>query len=118
MRSSPGRDRNWREWFALQSGVTTATSVPLQADAQVRNRLFPKTRSWFALDAPLALLSPLSVLRLVFAFAAVTWILVGLVWPLSHAERATVFIVAASALVAWVALLRVRRAGVRLVLGR
>jgi diguanylate cyclase len=91
--------------------VTTATSVPLQADAQVRNRLFPKTRSWFALDAPLALLSPLSVLRLVFAFAAVSWILVGIVWPLSHSERATVFIVAATALLAWIAMLRLRRTG-------
>jgi EAL domain-containing protein (putative c-di-GMP-specific phosphodiesterase class I)/GGDEF domain-containing protein len=111
VRSSPGRDRNWREWFALQSGVTTATSVPLQADAQVRNRLFPKTRSWFALDAPLALLSPLSVLRLVFAFAAISWILLGIVWPLSHAERVTVFIVAASALLAWIAMLRLRRTG-------
>jgi diguanylate cyclase len=111
VRSSPGRDRNWREWFALQSGVTTATSVPLQSGAQVRNRLFPKTRSWFALDAPLALLSPLSVLRLVFAFAAVSWILVGIVWPLSHAERATVFIVAATALLAWIAMLRLRRTG-------
>jgi len=77
----------------------------------VRNRLFPKTRSWFALDAPLALLSSLSVLRLLFAFAAVTWILLGLVWPLSHSERATVFIVAATALVAWVTLFRLRRTG-------
>jgi EAL domain-containing protein (putative c-di-GMP-specific phosphodiesterase class I) len=91
--------------------VTTATSVPLQAGAQVRNRLFPKTRSWFALDAPLALLSPLSVLRLVFAFGAVTWALVGVVWPLSHSERATVFIVAATALLAWMAMLRLRRTG-------
>ena len=114
MKSSPKRGRGWREWSGLQSGVTapaTATSVPLQADAQVRNRLFPKTRSWFALDAPLALLSPLSVLRLLFAFAAVTWILVGLVWPLSHSERATVLIVAATALLAWTAMLRLRRTG-------
>ena len=114
MKSSPKRGRGWREWSGLHSGVTaaaTATSVPLQADAQVRNRLFPRTRSWFALDAPLALLSPLSVLRLLFAFAAVTWILVGLVWPLSHSERATVFIVAATALLAWMAMLRLRRTG-------
>jgi len=109
--SSPGRGRGWREWSALQSGVTTATSVPLQAEAQVRNRLFPKTRSWFSLDAPLALLSPLSVLRLVYAFAAVTWALVGVVWPLSRSERATVFIVAATALLAWMAMLRLRRTG-------
>jgi EAL domain-containing protein (putative c-di-GMP-specific phosphodiesterase class I)/GGDEF domain-containing protein len=77
----------------------------------VRNRLFPRTRSWFTLDAPLALLSPLSVLRLLFAFAAVTWILVGVVWPLFHPERATVFIVAATALLAWMAMLRLRRTG-------
>jgi len=77
----------------------------------VRNRLFPKTRSWFSLDAPLALLSPLSVLRLVYAFAAVTWALVGVVWPLSRSERATVFIVAATALLAWMAMLRLRRTG-------
>ena len=83
----------------------------MQADARVRNRLFPKTRSWFTLDAPLALLSPLSVLRILFAFAAVTWILVGVVWPLFHSERATVFIVAATALLAWIAMLRLRRTG-------
>jgi EAL domain-containing protein (putative c-di-GMP-specific phosphodiesterase class I)/GGDEF domain-containing protein len=111
MRSSRKGGQGWREWSALQSGVTTATSVPLQGDAQVRNRLFPKTRSWFALDAPLALLSPLSVLRIIFAFAAVTWFLAGLVWPLSHPDRATVFVVAATALVAWFAMLRIRRAG-------
>jgi diguanylate cyclase len=111
VRLSPKSVQPWRERFALQSGVTTATSVPLQAEAEVRNRLFPKTRSWFALDAPLALLSPLSVLRLVFAFAAVTWILLGFVWPLTHSERATVFIVAATALLAWIAMLRLRRTG-------
>jgi EAL domain-containing protein (putative c-di-GMP-specific phosphodiesterase class I)/GGDEF domain-containing protein len=51
------------------------------------------------------------VLRLVFAFGAVTWALVGVVWPLSHSERATVFIVAATALLAWMAMLRLRRTG-------
>jgi EAL domain-containing protein (putative c-di-GMP-specific phosphodiesterase class I) len=76
----------------------------------VQNRLFPKTRSWFALDAPLALLSPLSVLRVVFAFAAFTWILAGVVWPLSHSDRATVLVVAVTALVAWAAMLRIHRA--------
>ena len=38
-----------------------------------RNRLFPKTRSWFALGSPLELLSPLSVLRVLYALAGVTW---------------------------------------------
>jgi EAL domain-containing protein (putative c-di-GMP-specific phosphodiesterase class I)/GGDEF domain-containing protein len=86
--------------------------VPLQADAHVRNRLFPKTRSWFALEAPLALLSPLSVLRVIYAFAALTWILMGFIWPLSDSDRATVLLTGASALVAWLALFRVRRVGI------
>jgi diguanylate cyclase len=102
----------WRRWASPRAGVSSATSIPLRADAEIRNRLFPKTRSWFALDAPLALLSPLSVLRLLFAFAASTWILMGVIWPLSHSTRATILLVATSALVVWAALLRVRRVNV------
>lgn len=109
MRSLQETVTGWRTWASPQSSVSSATSVALHPDAQVRNRLFPKTRSWFALDAPLALLSPLSVLRLVFAFSAVVWVLMGVIWPLSHGHRATALLVAASALVAWAALLRVRR---------
>jgi EAL domain-containing protein (putative c-di-GMP-specific phosphodiesterase class I)/GGDEF domain-containing protein len=74
----------------------------------VRNRLFPKTRSWFALDAPLALLSPLSVLRMMFALAAVTWTVAAVLWPPQH-HRTWVVVLSASALVVWVALLEVRR---------
>lgn len=102
----------WRKWATPTASLTSATSIPLHADAHVRNRLFPKTRSWFALDAPLALLSPLSVLRLVFAFGAVTWILMGALWTLSHSDRTIVFIVGTTALVAWASLLRVRRVSV------
>ena len=102
----------WREWGAPESGVSAATSAPLHADAHVRNRLFPKTRSWFALDAPLALLSPLSVLRVIYAFAAVTWLLMGVIWPLSHSDRAAVLLMGAAALVVWLGLLRVRRVSV------
>jgi diguanylate cyclase len=49
----------------------------------VRSRTFPKTRSWFALGAPLELLSPLSVLRILFAVDIVAWPIEGLVlrWP-------------------------------------
>ena len=49
----------------------------------MRSRMFPKTRSWFALGAPLELLSPLSVLRILFATAMVLWPVQGLVlrWP-------------------------------------
>jgi GGDEF domain-containing protein len=45
--------------------------------------MFPKTRSWFALGAPLELLSPLSVLRILFALGMVAWPIEGLVlrWP-------------------------------------
>lgn len=41
--------------------------------AAVANRMFPKVRSWFALGAPLELLSPLSVGRIVVLVAAGTW---------------------------------------------
>ena len=59
---------SWRGWVARGSTEATAvTSARLDATATPRNRLFPKTRSWFALDAPLELLSPLSVLRVLFA---------------------------------------------------
>jgi EAL domain-containing protein (putative c-di-GMP-specific phosphodiesterase class I)/GGDEF domain-containing protein len=108
VRLSPRVGPGWREWGSSE----TATSVPLQADANVRSRLFPKTRSWFALEAPLALLSPLSVLRVIYAFASLTWILSGLIWPLSDSNRATVLLIGASALVAWLALFRVRRVSV------
>jgi EAL domain-containing protein (putative c-di-GMP-specific phosphodiesterase class I)/GGDEF domain-containing protein len=52
------------------------------------------------------------VLRLLFPFAGVTWILMGLAWPLPHGDRARVFVLAAVALVIWVPLLRVHRVSV------
>jgi EAL domain-containing protein (putative c-di-GMP-specific phosphodiesterase class I)/GGDEF domain-containing protein len=63
----------------------TVTSGRLASDADVRSRLFPKTRSWFALGAPLELLSPLSVLRIVYGLAVVLWPVEALVlrWPAS-----------------------------------
>lgn len=105
-------EQSGRKWVSPQVSGSSATSVPLRAEAEVRNRLFPKTRSWFALDAPLALLSPLSVLRLMFPFAAFTWILMGLMWPLSHSDRTIILVVATSALVTWSVLLRVHRISV------
>jgi diguanylate cyclase len=111
--ATPRSARSGQKWAAPQDSASSATSVPLRANAAVRNRLFPKTRSWFALDAPLALLSPLSVLRLVFAFAAITWVLMGVSWPLAHSNRTTVLVVATTALVTWSLLLRVQRISVR-----
>lgn len=53
-------------------------------DVETVSRLFPKVRSWFALGAPLELLSPLSVVRIIAIVAALTWpvgVLTGS-WPL------------------------------------
>lgn len=70
---------NWRGWVREgAAGRRSVTSARLDPSAKPRNRLFPKTRSWFALDAPLELLSPLSVLRVLFAVAIVTWPLIAL----------------------------------------
>ena len=38
---------------------------------KVRNTWFPKTRSWFALGAPIELLSPLSVIRIILVLSSV-----------------------------------------------
>jgi EAL domain-containing protein (putative c-di-GMP-specific phosphodiesterase class I)/GGDEF domain-containing protein len=64
------------------------TSSRLPAHAPVQSRLFPKTRSWLALGAPLELLSPLSVLRIVFGLAIVLWTAerAALAWPPAAVE--------------------------------
>ena len=80
---SPGRPM-WRGWASPANGpASSVTSNRLASDAAVRSRIFPKTRSWFALGAPLELLSPLSVLRIIFALAVVLWPIEALVlrWP-------------------------------------
>jgi hypothetical protein len=70
--------------------------------------MFPKTRSWFALGAPLELLSPLSVLRILFALAIVLWPLEGLVfdWPSSKVPWLGAAVAVAA--VVWFGLLRVK----------
>jgi EAL domain-containing protein (putative c-di-GMP-specific phosphodiesterase class I)/GGDEF domain-containing protein len=85
------------------------TSARLDSSAKPRNRLFPKTRSWFALDAPLELLSPLSVVRVLFALAVVCWPLVGL--TTTEPQFATVGIISATSLtfLTWLYLLRTKR---------
>ncbi len=99
---------SWRRWATPIPVASSATSAPLRSRAPVRNRLFPKTRSWFALDAPIALLSPLSVLRLMFALATAGWSAAAALWP-SGEHRLWVVGLAAGALCAWVALLEVGR---------
>jgi EAL domain-containing protein (putative c-di-GMP-specific phosphodiesterase class I)/GGDEF domain-containing protein len=87
------------------------SSGRLTTEAEVKNRFFPKLRSWIALGAPLELMSPLSVLRANFAVSAVAWCLEGLYlrWP---GERtAVVEIAAAVGAAVWVGLMCVRRLG-------
>jgi EAL domain-containing protein (putative c-di-GMP-specific phosphodiesterase class I)/GGDEF domain-containing protein len=102
--------REWPAWAS--SGVVPApavTSMPLGDGAAVRSRLFPKMRSWISLGFPLELVSPLSVLRIVFVFGALLWPLAC--WapgvPLSARWVATVVGVVFA--VGWWTLLRVHQ---------
>jgi EAL domain-containing protein (putative c-di-GMP-specific phosphodiesterase class I)/GGDEF domain-containing protein len=84
MRTSNAPRFTWQGWTAPNGGGSgSVTSTRLPADAPVQSRLFPKTRSWIALGAPLELLSPLSVLRILYAQALVLWAIesVTLPWP-------------------------------------
>ena len=88
---------------------TTVTSTRLSPDAHVRNRLFPKTRSWFALEAPLELLSPLSVLRILYGLGAVVWPTATIFLPGPSVSRTAVAVVTSTVLAVWVVLLLVHR---------
>ncbi|MDA8295713.1 MAG: GGDEF domain-containing phosphodiesterase [Actinomycetota bacterium] len=55
-------------------------SARLSEQAEVKNRLFPKTRSWFALGAPLELMSPLSIARILFVLLALVWLSAAVAW--------------------------------------
>ncbi len=63
----------WTGWARSADGrAVTVTSERLQP-SEVTNRWFPKIRSWFALGAPLELLSPLALARIVALVAFWTW---------------------------------------------
>jgi diguanylate cyclase len=104
----------WRGW--ADRGAPEArpvTSGRLPSSAKPRNRLFPKTRSWFALDSPLELLSPLSVLRVFFALATVAWPVIGLTARWSTVDAAGIAGVSVVTAAIWVVLLKVKAVGVR-----
>ena len=86
------------------------TSTPLASGAEVRNRLFPKTRSWFALDAPLELLSPLSVLRILYGIGIVGCLLAAAALH-PRIDVGGIESAAISGAVVWIALAKVRRVG-------
>jgi diguanylate cyclase len=112
MGSGPERVATWRGWMDRGSASShPVTSARLSATARPKNRLFPKTRSWFALDAPLELLSPLSVLRVLFAVATVSWPLIGLTQP--GVRTTGVVVISAVTGVIWVVLLSVKKVDFR-----
>lgn len=81
----------WRGWGPVaSSGTVTVRSARLPADADVRGRLFPKVHSWFALGAPLELLSPLSVMRVLWLAGPITWALLGLAPPWHGVDITTI----------------------------
>ncbi len=113
MRGAPGTTRGRSDAtrpFAVREAATVR-SRRLSEGAAVRNRLFPKTRSWFSLDAPLELLSPLSVLRIVAVLAVVTWTLSLVILRPSGATLVVTALATASVLGLWLVLSRVPRLG-------
>ena len=112
MGSGSASEATWRGWVErADAPAHPVTSARLSSSARPKNRLFPKTRSWFALDAPLELLSPLSVLRVLFALATVAWPIMGLTGTAVRTTGVVVVSVATAAI--WVILLSVRKVDVR-----
>ncbi|MGH9095318.1 MAG: EAL domain-containing protein, partial [Acidimicrobiales bacterium] len=103
----------WRGWGTLPGGGRAVTSSRLGGDAPVRNRMFPKIRSWLALGAPLELLSPLSVMRGVYVLAAVVGPLVALAGGLADFRGWVLPGVTAALLVTAVALVPAHQLGER-----
>ena len=102
----------WRGWSALPGEAgTSITSARLPADAPVKNRFFPKTRSWFALGAPLELMSPLSVLRILYAMCSIIWPAVSFGLGLDQRGEWLAGAVWVACLAAWGWQLRVREVG-------
>lgn len=79
----------------------------------MKSRLFPKTRSWFALGAPLELLSPLSVLRIVYALLLVAWPVTAGVVGTTTTNRVVVAVIEGVTLVIWIVMVRIRNIGLR-----
>ena len=102
----------WQEAAPLASPShhrQAVRSTRLSSEAQIRNRLFPKTRSWFALEAPLELLSPLSVVRILFGLNIVTWGLATLLLHTSSVKLPAVAFIVGSAILIWLILELVHR---------
>jgi EAL domain-containing protein (putative c-di-GMP-specific phosphodiesterase class I)/GGDEF domain-containing protein len=106
---------SWCGWAGLPGEETSSvTSSRLPANAHVQSRLFPKTRSWFALGMPLELLSPLSVLRIIYAMGFLVWPVVSLASGASGYRLVVSVTVAAVTAATWIALLLIKEVGSRL----
>jgi predicted signal transduction protein with EAL and GGDEF domain len=73
--------------------------------------MFPKIRSWFALGAPLELLSPLSVLRIVYALILLAWPVIAVVVGTTRTNAIAVVTVEVVTAAVWIHLLKVRNIG-------
>ena len=117
MASAPGSERPATPWIQ-EAGKPNdkkkyVRSTRLSSEARIRNRLFPKTRSWFALDAPLELLSPLSVIRIIYALNFVTWTLATVLLGHHSVRSPAVAIGIGTAFIAWLILELVHRLDTR-----
>jgi EAL domain-containing protein (putative c-di-GMP-specific phosphodiesterase class I)/GGDEF domain-containing protein len=97
---------SWRGWeHDHGSAKRIVTAARLRSPGDSPSRLFPKIRSWLALDSPLELLSPLSVLRVNFAFGAIAFTVVGCLGSTTRADVVASLVVGMCTLAIWVLLL-------------
>lgn len=110
MGESNGGHSDWRVWSHGDGRHThQVMSARLSEQAEVKNRLFPKTRSWFALGAPLELMSPLSIARIFFVLLALVWLSAGVAWRRPGLPWGLGLGVAIALLALWGSLLVLRR---------
>jgi diguanylate cyclase len=98
----------WRGWAGTPRARDAVKSAPLAAGAPLGNRLFPKTRSWFTLGAPIELLSPISVFRILFGLQMIMWPIAGAPWRWPGLPVPLVFGAGSAMVATWVILLAVR----------
>ena len=105
---------SWAGWVGLPGEQgTSVTSGRLPTDSDVASKMFPKTRSWFALGMPLELLSPLSLLRIIFALGVVIWPVISLLNAPTSLAVALSLGAGGIALLTWLVLLVVKQVNVR-----
>jgi len=96
----------WRGWEQHRgTAKRTVSASRRDAPGGVPTGWFPGARSWITLDGPLELLSPLSVLRVVFAFGVASFTLVGRVGSTGRADAVASVVVGACTFVIWILLL-------------